>query len=876
MSAPSFPGASVALSVLLIGVAILHPRLCKTAAWSAVFQDFCGSAMGSLTTAHFVLTSNFLHAGWIHTLYNVLRLLLFGSAVEVACGPAFVVWTFLTAGAAGSLISWVFLRRRFRKRPPFPGMSADEGALIADLTPSRGASASTYGIAASAVVVAGPIQVSELYGIQPEIIWSLVVLCRVLPEMMKPSNAGFFQKPAEWACVITSSAIMAAMTPSELQVADVASFWFLWVCGMRCAPGLLSAPGASQMGASYAHANSDRESHLAGAAVAVCVAWAFRTTIALAPLRSIALPLSLLIAANVDYRTMLDVRRRNGTAKREEDIWYGSLPARLDSAPGMTERYTQGMFVEDFSEEALVTTLSRAAPLAPPGTDGKTNDDLSAPPVVVPAVPSVELRINRDASAGAEVPLPPALQQPLIKVPLDSTSGISAVASGVRSALFEADGVWYRLKGCGNGNDGGFTIRTTNARAGAWRDVRGCAFVHTARRELHVSDELARALAVEGAVVANVPRAIWRYGAGASPFGESELFQAVCAVEETRGDRRLGTHVLSGIDILLPLLIGDEVSNCKAELLALFPHQRPDALTVGTAELLTDAMVAFELGLAAGDAPGIGLTWPEQPREAALFAYAADAGEAMCERAPPADAPLPDQWTQDGSQPMSPDWKPLWCEARREYGCVLDELRTQGRGRESVLAYLMARVGHECGTMLRAMHAAGYSWGTYVDAMCFEGQWHCNAHSNNVVVLSESEAARAVGNQEHPPFCACLDFDMAFTARSFVDTQGAGHVGAEPVQFATLLARERLNFGEVLAGGDSTSGVPQVAIGAVENQSEHVRLVRHALHDTLVHCYLRAYDQQRDTHTMSFDPLLHRGSYAVLRMAIVVMAECRA
>ena len=172
------------------------------------------------------------------------------------------------------------------------------------------------------------------------------------------------------------------------------------------------------MGASYAHADSDRESHLAGAAVAVCVAWAFRTTIALAPLRSIALPLSLLIAANVDYRTMLDVRRRNGTAKREEDIWYGSLPARLDSAPGMTERYTQGMFVEDFSEEALVTTLSRAAPLAPPGTDGKTNDDLSAPPVVVPAVPSVELRINRDASAGAEVPLPPALQQPLIKVHL--------------------------------------------------------------------------------------------------------------------------------------------------------------------------------------------------------------------------------------------------------------------------------------------------------------------------------------------------------------------------------------------------------------------------------------------------------------------------
>ena len=29
------------------------------------------------------------------------------------------------------------------------------------------------------------------------------------------------------------------------------------------------------------------------------------------------------------------------------------------------------------------------------------------------------------------------------------------------------------------------------------------------------------------------------------------------------------------------------------------------------------------------------------------------------------------------------------------------------------------------------------------DAICFEGQWHCNAHSNNVVVLSEAQAAQA-------------------------------------------------------------------------------------------------------------------------------------
>ena len=105
-------------------------------------------------------------------------------------------------------------------------------------------------------------------------------------------------------------------------------------------------------------------------------------------------------------------------------------------------------------------------------------------------------------------------------------------------------------------------------------------------------------------------------------------------------------------------------------------------------------------------------------------------------------------------------------------------------------------------------------------------------------------------------------------------------IGATDGDFATLLARERLNFGEVLAGGDSTSGVPQVALGVVEAQPELVRSARHALHDTLVHAFLRAYDDDDDasatggSHVAAFDPLLHRGAYAVLRMAIAVMADC--
>lgn len=162
--------------------------------------------------------------------------------------------------------------------------------------------------------------------------------------------------------------------------------------------------------------------------------------------------------------------------------------------------------------------------------------------------------------------------------------------------------------------------------------------------------------------------------------------------------------------------------------------------------------------------------------------------------------------------------------------------------------------------------------------MCFDGQWHCNAHSNNVIVISERQAVSRVaeGMVVEPPLCACVDFDMAFTAGSSVDMQ-RGMVGSTPEVFERLLQRERLNFCEVLAGGDSTSGVPQVAMAAVADQPIPILAVQNVMHDTLVHAFLRAFDApQAIDHAAPYDPLLHKGCYALVRMSIIVMAECLA
>jgi hypothetical protein len=69
------------------------------------------------------------------------------------------------------------------------------------------------------------------------------------------------------------------------------------------------------------------------------------------------------------------------------------------------------------------------------------------------------------------------------------------------------------------------------------------------------------------------------------------------------------------------------------------------------------------------------------------------------------------------------------------------------------------------------------SWGTYADAMCFEGQLHCNAHANNMVVLAPTPAAAAAAAGTDADgvselFLSFLDLDMAFGSEDYLDTCG--------------------------------------------------------------------------------------------------------
>ena len=160
----------------------------------------------------------------------------------------------------------------------------------------------------------------------------------------------------------------------------------------------------------------------------------------------------------------------------------------------------------------------------------------------------------------------------MIRIPSDGPA--KAFASGVRSCVLKLDGQWYRLKGCGN-NDEGFVVKSeVNPQGQFTRQIRGAAWLHTAVRENYMAAHLSRSMHPQGILGANGAMGVYVYDAPNQPFGPDVSVPA-CIIERTYGDRRLGTHVLAGIELLLPLLL-DVPRLSKGQLLTYAGSDGPE------------------------------------------------------------------------------------------------------------------------------------------------------------------------------------------------------------------------------------------------------------------------------------------------------------
>jgi hypothetical protein len=512
-----------------------------------------------------------------------------------------------------------------------------------------------------------------------------------------------------------------------------------------------------------------------------------------------------------------------------DGLYAGFLECCYAECEGNTIPFSKAAFTEQSNKKLSSVALAQAR--------GEPQSHLGAEyaTVLVPCIPATDVEIKFESQKAREAALqsavPTFLQRPLVKVPVSlqtdrkgssSSSNSSCTAklglrSGIRSGLLKGDnGTWYRLKGCGN-NDEGFILQTVTKKSVSV-NIRGCAFRWTAARELFMTTLIGEALAAESYLAGNKSVCLYEY-----KLPESEPLPAitrVCGVFETLGDRRLSDHVLSGLECMLHLL----VARCEpSELEALFnPMRCMEGLTPPD-QLVTPTWLAIVTGTDEG------------------LAELQKHSNVVAELVPTAD---------DCPPRCSEELRAVWEEC-----CGVLSAFHEARPGVCVIGELYHKLGYDCGVVMRVMQDAKISWGTYTDKI----GTHCNAHSNNMLVMSEAQA----GESKRAQVLAPVDFDMAFT-------QGS-HVFESDEKFAYWLGLEQQMFKMALAGDPECS--TGVASSAVNTQTvpEHARqsteAMRWALRDTLMVGYARGMDDQQCA--LEWGDSLFHAMYALIRLALI-------
>lgn len=545
--------------------------------------------------------------------------------------------------------------------------------------------------------------------------------------------------------------------------------------------------------------------------------------------------------------------------------YFGTLPVTFAEVPGVATDYTSVQLSLSSGEEEdgkvtvaavglresiFETVALRQGPCSHLGDAYKQH--------IVPCIPAADVTVRAAPSFHITPSLSGAVTKCLIKVPPleqgprqgpDLPQKLhTGFASGVRSAmLFNRDTAqWYRLKGCGNNADG-FLVSPVETGS-THVTIRGSSFEHTTHRELLYSQIIGRLLQKRGYVGCNEPAGWYDYRVPNDPY---PLIKKTCAVYTTRGNIRLGDHLLNGLEQLLPHLV---THNAARAVKDNFPDTRKDVPQSWNLvfERSTDwrnfVPVSFGESLPLQSSQHQ-LQQQNLKQEAVSVSITAEDGNEdgdEDEDVPPMPATALPQ--------LSNLWREKYARLRHllsSKASVKNTMRKHGIG--SLCAYIYHRLGRDCGAILNVLHANQILWGTYEDAM----GTHCNAHVNNFVVLPQADG----GRQKKGVFLAPLDFDMAFSRTDFIYLKERRRFGydeekKEPKQqqqkrdlaekrsaaFAELMQKETDGLVLVL-GGASFVNTGAAAEATVPEEYAHVKW---ACRDTLMKAFHQAYHEGTD------------------------------
>eukprot|EP00753_Platysulcus_tardus_P006318 PLAT1408.2.p1 GENE.PLAT1408.2~~PLAT1408.2.p1 ORF type:complete len:464 (+),score=217.45 PLAT1408.2:367-1758(+) len=412
--------------------------------------------------------------------------------------------------------------------------------------------------------------------------------------------------------------------------------------------------------------------------------------------------------------------------------------------------------------------------------------------IYLSAVPALQLSLP---AASASTSLPAPLRAPLLK---GGSGPYVGVRSGTRSGLLRSGDRWFRLKGCGCApvQQADFPLQPLGPMLEGGMEVRGCCFAPSVARELYMTAAVNSVLAAAGSgtVGGNVPVGWWRY---ALPDDDLPRIGKFAGVYVARSEKRLATHLLAGLDLLLPLLAVDASADTLRA--ALPPARIKEDGSVRPSWTVCD-YVECEPGADYDDGNDDALV--DARACVALFLHSAASDGCLSEEVPAS--------VLESSGVPEATLRATWRKSVAELAALGDSAAAVAL---QLLPELYWRLGHECGAVLRLLRDADINWGYFIDHNPFEP--HCNAHPNNLVVLPPAPGRTQL--------LAPVDFDMAFPRAAFAAEDAS--------LFDAWQHSSRAELQRAL-GGEENMG--NFVYGDSSSSSESTELLRVMLRDTLV------------------------------------------
>lgn len=298
---------------------------------------------------------------------------------------------------------------------------------------------------------------------------------------------------------------------------------------------------------------------------------------------------------------------------------------------------------------------------------------------------------------------------------------------------FEKGTILLRIKGCGMWlqNEAiqfpGFTMQPTKSMHASddqiVSEIRGVCFENTSLTEMYATNQIEANLNKIGLVCGNHALGFWLYGEVKNDT--APLIQKTVSLFETYGDRRLEANLIVGLELLLVKKFDQEKARQILDaVLPLYENKEeklPSCQNSTFGKIFNISTIEF---------------W-NKVQDGSFFCF--------------------DDFDFN-------DWSD---ESLKSNGLIptIDIIKKVQKIDKTFLNFikLFRHIGFVTGRCTSVIHRTGFVWGSFVDHNPHE--LHCNAHANNLIVLTKEQCLAAGSLQIVAP----VDFDMSFKKENSID-----------------------------------------------------------------------------------------------------------